>query len=407
MFYKKTPKLSVILPYGWYNNKIMKILIIAYNFSSFGTANTKRWHTIYEDSELDLCVLCANFLGEQTTNVHCCTEKQNLIPKKNVLQKPSLTHALCRPSLAIGSIDKSIHSNFIRDAKKWIKAHKNKNFDLIIANYYPIASIIVGNWAKKIYGCGLIVDLQDLLSLHGQKLRLPILHSIDKALDKFLLRKSDAILVSSPRMEKIAKDFYKKPTHTLYNSNKYKHTSKLVIKDQKNIRILYIGTLGYGKDPSNIVALLSHYAYKNKMKIHMVFASQEDPNDFIAQKTIHLKISHFNNLNNEILQEEFELCDALLVLGDLDKNSNTNTATEVFEYLGKKPIIASCHKSSYTVEVLNNVGGGMLVQSETDFNAFLRKKYVLDLDRTSFYTTKNQMRLLKNFCGACVKKESA
>lgn len=54
-------------------------------------------------------------------------------------------------------------------AKTWISINRDKKFDYIISSYGPVASIVAGSYAKKVFNVPLIVDLRDLISIQGQK----------------------------------------------------------------------------------------------------------------------------------------------------------------------------------------------------------------------------------------------
>lgn len=375
----------------------MKILLISYYFLPSSSIGAKRWHKIYAQNNLDLCVLAANFAGEKIDGVHYLGSEISPSPAKSLANKPSFLDILRHPTIAMRSLDRSIRSSFVKEAKEWIKTNRGENFDLIIASYAPLASIIVGNYAKTTYNCPLVVDLRDLLSLQGQKLRLPLLHCFDVLLDKFFMRKSSAILVVSKTMQRVAKDFYKKPVHILYNSTNSFLLQDLNIKDKNHVRIFYAGSLGYRRDPSKILAILDDYASKKNIHIEVIFAGIDDPNDFLKKPLHYVSLSHLGYLQKNALSEEFQKSSILLVLENQNKDGDENITGKIFDYLGKKPIMVSCSPTSDILGVLEKTKAGRLVQTQEDLDLFLHEKHAIDEDGMRFYTTPHQLELLKVF----------
>lgn len=80
--------------------------------------------------------------------------------------------------------------------------------------------------------------------------------------------------------------------------NELKKNTKLNF-DNKNykLNILYSGTLGITRNPSNILDIFNNFSKKNKkFKITFKFASQDNPFDFIKKKSDILKLNGWDIL---------------------------------------------------------------------------------------------------------------
>ena len=100
----------------------------------------------------------------------------------------------------------------------WFKENKNKKFDLIITSFSPITNVLAANKALKYWpNAKLVVDHRDLISLQGQKIRIPVIHHLDVLFDKFFNRKSDGFITIGETTYNKAKALYKKPGLICHN----------------------------------------------------------------------------------------------------------------------------------------------------------------------------------------------
>ena len=388
----------------------MKILLITYWFPPAGVIGAKRWGEFYDlslkDEALDITVVTANWANHQHDNkIHYIGEEVEQKPFFSLNKKISSFSLLRHPSLMIRSLDSSLLANWYKDTKIWMDKNIHNDFDVVISSFGPISSVLLGNQIKKKYNIPHIVDLRDLVSLQGQKNRVPLIHFLDKAIDKFIMRKVDSFLVVSPTGNDSAIKFYNKKVDTIYNGLSCKIQEDdvdLSIKNKYNINILYMGTLGINRNPSKILMILNNYVKENpSCRICVKFASQDDPLNFIEKEKItHIKLSWLGYLNKEVLEEEQTHSDAYLVLEDLTPKGNENLTGKIFEYLNsKKPIIASCHKNSDIIKLLKETNAGSLVETVDDFKIFVEKERYLFVKKCNYYTRENQYMLLKKVIG--------
>ena len=168
----------------------MKVLLITYSFPPSSAVSSKRWDKLYEhsiSSAIDFTILCANWSGEkiEDININYLGDKIDFSAPKSIIKKPNFLSILTHPTLVVRSISKTLFSNWFFSTKKWIDLNKSKSFDLIISSYGPMTSILLGNYAKSTFKVPLVIDLRDLISIQGQKLRLPFFHRLDILLDKY------------------------------------------------------------------------------------------------------------------------------------------------------------------------------------------------------------------------------
>ena len=386
----------------------MRVLLISYWFPPSSVIGSKRWGEFYQLSTLDksisFTVLTANWKGDKIDdkNIHYIGDEVEYIPPKSINKSFSYIDVLKHPTIAIRSIDKSIFLPWHKEVKGWIYKNQDEKFDIIIASFSPIASILLGNYAKKVYQLPYIVDLRDLISNQGQKLKIPVIDLIDKSLDKFITKDVNLFLTVSPTCNIKASNLYKKRVETVYNGLSKKIDSDCVdlsIKNINNIKILYMGTLGVNRNPKNILNIFNEYVKNNRnSKIEVRFASQDNPFEFINKTDIeNIKIEWLGYLSKENLEEEKNRSDAFLLLEDKTSSGNENLTGKIFEYLYfEKPILISCHNQSDIVRLIEETNTGLLIENQNNFKDFLLNKRYMNIEKVNFYTRYNQFQLLKD-----------
>ncbi len=389
----------------------MKILLITYWFPPAKAIGAKRWGEFYklsqEDKEIEITVLTANWQGHDGSDKHIIYlgEEVHSKPFFSINKPIGYVEMLKHPSLMIRSLDRSLQSDWYRASKVWLENNAKSSYDLVISSFGPISSVLLGNYAKKIFNIPHVVDLRDLVSIQGQKNRFPMVNFLDKQIDKFIMRDVDEFLVVSPTGHKKASEFYNRKVTTIYNGLQYKIEEKeinLTVKNIENIKILYMGTLGINRNPYTILALLNEYAKEHEeVNITVKFASQDDPFDFIDKKIIeHIDVFWLGYLGTEELEEEKEKSNIFLLLEDLTSKGNENLTGKIFEYLySKKPIMVSCHRCSDIVKLLDETNAGNLVETIEEVKSFVCEERYLKVERCSFYTRENQYKLLKETIG--------
>jgi len=388
---------------------MIRILLISYYFPPSSASGAKRWGNIFDslrlNKDLDFKVLTANWRGnKKQKNVYRVGPTINYIPPKSISNKKNFINRLKHPSEYFRSFSyETVYGDWKNLAKKWIDQNSSLKIDIIISSFSPSSSLLLGNYAKLKFNSKLIIDLRDLISMQGQKMKIPIIHQMDQYLDKFFCRNADLILTIGKTTAKKAKEFYKKPTLIIYNSikSKFKKVQKTQIKN--SITIGYFGSIGYNRNPVNIINILSNFLYKfENYKITLHFASNDNPYDYISDlKKIHplLKIMYHGYLSKKKLIALEKKCNFLLILEDQSKFGFENLTGKLFDYMSKsKPIIASCSKKSDIVGILNHVTCGMCVVSLKDFELFLEKvraNYFYSKPKNlKFYSTREQSKKL-------------
>ena len=389
----------------------MKILLITYWFPPSRAIGDKRWGEFYKlsqkDRDIDISVLTANWQGHDDTdaNIIYVGAEIKSMPSCSINRPIEYIDMLKHPSLMVRSLDRSIRSNWYGASKVWLDENSNNSYDLVISSFGPISSVLLGNYAKKIFHIPHIADLRDLVSIQGQKNRFPFIDFLDRQIDKFIMRDVDEFLVVSPTGNEKASEFYKKRVTTIYNGLEHKikeNEIDLSVEDINNIEILYMGTLGINRNPYTILTLLNTYAKEHKeVNITVRFASQDEPFNFIDKKRVeHIEVVWLGYLGWEALEREKSKSNVFLVLEDLTSNGNENLTGKIFEYLySQKPIMVSCHRGSDIVKLLDDTNAGNLISTTDDFQSFLLAERFLCVEACNFYTREKQYDLLKEKIG--------
>ncbi len=385
----------------------MKVLLITYCFSPANVVGSKRWSDFYklskQDDQLEFDVLSANWPGDkiQDNNVKYLGDIQNRSPSYSLQKKINLKNSILHPSLFIRSIDKSFFSSWIEKCKNWIDENQHKNYDYIVASYGPLSNILVGNYAKKKFNAPFVLDLRDLISIQGQKLKLPFIHFFDQKVDKFLTKKADLFLTVSSTGQKKAKSFYRRKVGLIFNGFSFPidlKNSDLTIKNKKNLNLIYTGTLGINRNPKYIIHILNEFAKQNdKTKITVRFASQDNPLDFLSEKDHDkIKIKWLGFLSQKELKREKEKSNILLLLEDLTSNGNENLTAKIYEYFSsEKPILVSCNTNSDIGKVIKETNTGSIVSSLQELSEFIDADRLRNNENCLKYSRSNQYGELK------------
>ena len=396
----------------------MKILVITYNFSPSSIIGAKRWTDFYNlsrrDEDVNMTVLTSNSKGEKVLkeNIHYIGKEHSFNGSSSFQRKLGLLDFFRHPTIFIRSIDRSIFLPWIKECKNWINLNSQNKYDLILSSYGPSASIIIGNHAKKVFRVPYVLDLRDLISIQGQKKRLPIIHQLDKIYDKFLTRKIDQFLTVSPKCNVKAKAFYKKEATLIYNGfeNELNLTHMdLSINDKQNLNILYMGTLGNNRNPKKIICILNQYAQKKPLvKISLSFASRDNPMDFINDKDqSHIIINRLGYLSREDLAIEKERCNIFLLLEDQTQKGDENLTGKIYEYFEEeKPILVSCSNTSDIGKIVRETNTGSIVSSIQELELFIQSKRERENDECRKYSRTNQYFNLKKSLSLFLNKQT-
>ncbi len=383
----------------------MKILLISYWSPPAKAIGARRWGDFFqlseEDNDVEMTVLTANWQGsKEKNNIFYLGEEVISKPFYSVNHKIGYKDMLLHPSLIIRSLDSSIESNWYHKTKEWIAKDTN-DYDVIISSFGPIASVLLGSYAKKKYKKPHFVDLRDLVSIQGQKNIFPFINFLDKKLDKYIMRDVDAFFSVSPTGTQKAKKFYKKEVYTIYNGLKMpikKSKVDLSLNNKTSLTLLYMGTLGISRNPSVVLTFLENYAkLDSSISFKIKFASQDSPFDFITKKLFsYIDIEWLGYLSLGELEKEKKTSDVFLLLEDLQESGNENLTGKIFEYFyGQKPIMLSAHKDSDIVTLLNLTNAGMLVNSIEDIKSFITKKRYLNIEECNKFTRVTQYHKMK------------
>ena len=160
----------------------MKILLISYYFDPCAAIGARRWSILskaLKDEGVVLTVLTANWIGEKTRDVEYLGQHLIYKPSRSIVSENNTWKKIQHPSEYFRSISYDVFKspNWINTCLYWFKENKNKKFDLIITSFSPITNVLAANKALKYWpNAKLVVDHRDLISLQGQKIRIPVIH---------------------------------------------------------------------------------------------------------------------------------------------------------------------------------------------------------------------------------------
>jgi hypothetical protein len=387
------------------------ILLISYFFEPCQAIAAKRWSEFYElfekDDEIEVVVLTANWCGKQMNgdNVNYIGDDIVFNPPKSINRKIRLFDYIKHPSLFIRSINKEVFSDqWYSNALRWIDKNSHMSFDIVISSYTPINAIRVGSYAKDIFKAKHIVDMRDMMSIQGQKKRLPVINYIDNKIDRYWLRSADEIISIGPTICNKASKFYNKNIYLIYNAfsaSKLREKQSL-IKAQGDIVFSYLGTLGIKRNPRNLLLLMDRYCQDNpKISIVVNFASQDNPYEFISDISLtNVEINWTGYITGDELIKLKDNTDCFIILEDFDANGKENVTGKIFEYMmEQKPVIASCHPNSDIKEILRRSGIGEIVINYTalkDYmNLLINNKILINKEKINIFSSEKQYILLK------------
>lgn len=389
------------------------ILLISYYFEPCQAIGAKRWSEFFtlfnQDEEYTITVLTANWKGikVQDPSVHYIGDEIEFKPFKSINKQFTFLDTIKHPSIYFKSIDKMmLKDSWLIHAKEWVDAHKSEQFDIIIASFTPINAIRLGTYAKNIYKCKYFVDMRDMMSLQGQKVKIPLLHYIDNCVDKYWLKSADGIFTVGPTICEKASTFYKKPVHLIYNAfmgNQYiPHVQRNEFNKTKKIVFSYLGTMGNKRNPRQLIEWIERFFTNHKeYKAEINFASQDNPHDFIQDLEINsIEIHWLGYLKKQEISQLKLDTDIFLLLEDTHENGKENVTGKVFEYLvEQKPVIAFCHPDSDIKNILSNSGVGKIMSSYEECENFLltifENKFEIDHQRILQFSRENQFEFLK------------
>lgn len=361
-----------------------KILLISYYFNPCQAIGSKRWSEFFklfnQDEAFEITVLTANWVGEKEygDNVIYIGEAITFKPFQSINKEFTSFDILKHPSLYFRSLERGMFSDqWYKDTKKWIDNNREKEYDIVISSYTPMSTIRLGTYAKKVFDAKYIVDMRDMMSLQGQKIQLPLIHSIDNWLDKYWLREADEILSVGPTICKKASKFYNQKVHLIYNAFlEEEFEDKNTISSNTKLIFSYLGTMGIKRNPRGLIHIVNEYCKKNPdIEIELRFASQDNPNEFVKDLAVeHIKLNWLGYLNKTEVSKLKEESDSFILLEDMDEKGKENVTGKVFEYLlEQKPVLAYCHPNSDVKKILDESGIGEIVTTEQGFELFLKQ----------------------------------
>ena len=387
-----------------------KILLISYYFTPCEAIGTKRWSEFFQlfdnDTDFEITVLTANWAGERLPhkNIIYIGDEIEFSPFQSINREFTFLDIIKHPSTFLRSLDrKIIGDQWYLNAKNWINDNKDLNYEIVIASYTPINAIRLGTYAAEVFDSQYIVDMRDMMSIQGQKIKAPVINYFDNLIDRFWLSKADRILSVGPTICEKASQFYKKEVNLIYNAFLAKDLiEKTANKIEKKVVFSYLGTMGIKRNPRGLLILLNEYAKQNdEIVIEINFASQDNPFEFINDINIdRIKINWLGYLDKKSILALKNKTNSFILLEDMDIKGKENVTGKVFEYmLEQKPILAFCHEDSDIKEILQHSQTGNIVTTyemlDTFMDILISNRFHMDNNKILEFSRENQYAKLK------------
>lgn len=256
---------------------------------------------------------------------------------------------------------------------------------VIYVSYKPIANIILGVFHSLLFSLPLVIEQRDLISLFGRKKQLPLLHSIDKTIDRLLCASADFLIFVSPTQLKKASQFYNKPCFLFTNGIDRCPVSKNInLLEAKKIRIVYSGTLSTHRSLKRLSNYIQNSIVSSRIELHVL--SLQDPLKFGAPP----RTKWLGTVSGSSYHQLLSCYDVFLVLEGDSSDSVENIPSKLFEYLGhNSPIMALANPDSNLVSILESTGYGQCISSQLEFDAFLSKNWKLESGNLTPYLRDN------------------
>ena len=276
--------------------------------------------------------------------------------------------------------------NWINTCLYWFKENKNKKFDLIITSFSPITNVLAANKALKYWpNAKLVVDHRDLISLQGQKIRIPVIHHLDVLFDKFFNRKSDGFITIGETTYNKAKALYKKPGLICHNGiEKEIQNTAIFIGMRKKLKIGYFGTLSRFRNPWPLISLLERKFVNQNLKIDFNVFSADNVFDYEgAFDPRKVNVNNCGYIEPRKVHDAMKNSDILTVLENPNPEGNENLTGKIFDYIPKRrPILAFCNKYSDIGNILRLTNSGSIVTNSESldmfFETFIQNTYSLN-----------------------------
>lgn len=251
--------------------------------------------------------------------------------------------------------------------------------DVIIGTYLPAVAL----WLARMYSRKLnvpwVADFRDACSLYNPS-SFPLAKSLDRVIDKFLVRNADAVLTISPHLASLLKNFYHKPTEVIYNGFDTpltpERSSTGISKEPSDMVLYYAGRFHPHRVPA--AKLLIDWLAMHKAPVSFKTRSlgpleaNKALSDYAKQKGVSDKVTILPPATHDVIAKEERDADVLLVFEDVKKMnpiSQTNMTGKLFEYLPfAAPILAVTRADSDIGVVLDDTLRGFLASNITELD---------------------------------------
>ncbi len=248
--------------------------------------------------------------------------------------------------------------------------------DAVFASVGPPTDAIVGALVAEKLGLPLVVDFRDHWSLSPIELRWPLLHGMDQAVEKAVMRRASRFTtVSGPIAEEL-EALHGKKTLVLPNSYDKTPRKRKFKTNPLGPFVLHTGSLYNGRrDPSVFLEGFARFALENDCgRCHFVGPDAAQVVEPIARRLgIEDRVMCSPSVDHETALKWQKDADILLMVEELSPLMRGVMTGKIFEYLGAgKPVIAQIPQDSAVSELLQHTKAGAALDTAEGVYAFLK-----------------------------------
>jgi len=242
--------------------------------------------------------------------------------------------------------------------------------DVVLATYKPAATLTLANWIHVQFDIPFVADLRDLVSACGLKRTLPVVDTLDRTVDRYLLRRAARVVSVTYTGQRKAEDFYRRPVDLVLNGFDGDCRPFRPFLGGDQCRLVYTGTLSASRSPQRLLALMREHNATQRTQVTLDIASAQDPASFGERDESCVRWQGFlSAAETRALQEASDVC---VILEDQGTAGIENLPAKTFEYLQLgKPVLAICHPASDVGRVLSTTGVGSIVMTQEQFGRFI------------------------------------
>ena len=290
-----------------------------------------------------------------------------------------------KQNIEIKSIDRFLFS-WGKEVLSQKKIINEINPDAIISTYLPAVSVWLGYILSRELKKPWLVDFRDACSLYNVS-KSPIVRFLDRTIDKFLIKRADAVITVGDNLAEVMEKFYKRPIETVYHGFDVSTDSATKASDKiffEKGKIIYYAGRFHTHRIKAVKLLIDWLAGEKNNNYFFVIRSlgpkesNEEILKYAKEKNALSKIKLLAPASPGIIGEEEKSADVLVLFEDLEKElgaiSKGTMPGKFFEYFSLPPPILIINRQDSDLGViLRKTGRGYLASSLKELDDAIKK----------------------------------